>query len=420
MTQDPPTTGTAQPVLPFEGLVVIDLGQIYNGPYCALMFAHLGADVIKVESPRGELLRYRSDPGVESREFMMLNSSKRSLPLDLKSDDGRSTFLDLVDKADVLIENFSIGVMERLGLGYDTLHERNPRLVYAQGTGYGAEGPHAGLQAMDLTVQAIAGAMSTTGFPDGPPVKTGPAFMDFMAGIHLFGGAVSALYRRERTGEGSFVTASMYDSVVPTLASPLAASESGANVPERTGNRHSGLSVAPYNVYPTNDGYIAIFCVSNRHWRRLLACMESEHLLDDVRLATPHTRAKYIDEVDDLVAAWTSTHGKVDVASMLRTEGVPSAPVQTVAEVRHDPHLLANGMMQTVAHPVLGEVAVPGCAIRFDGPYPVSAPAPQLGADTDAILSGLLGYDSCRVKELLDSGATTNSGPIISNERESA
>ncbi len=338
----------------------------------------------------------------------MLNSSKRSLPIDLKTSDGRQIFLDLIDRADVLIENFSLGVMERLGLGADELMKRNPRLIYARGTGYGSEGVLSGLSAMDLTVQAIAGVISTTGFPDGKPVKTGPAFVDFMAGIHLFAAAVSALYQRERDGHGQLVQAAMYDTIVPTLASPMAAYESGKNAPERVGNRHSGLSVAPYNVYTAKDGYLAIFCVSNRHWRRLLTCMAREDLLDDPRFGTPHARAQNMDAVDELVETFTSTRTRAEIAEILREQDVPSAPVQTVGEVSNDEHLIQNGMIQTVRHRVLGEVTVPGCAIRLDGAPPVATAAPALGADTGDVLSQLLGYDAQRIQELVQAGITVS------------
>jgi formyl-CoA transferase len=402
---------------PFKDLLVLELGQIYNGPYCGLMFAHLGADVIKIESPRGELLRFREEPGVESREFMMLNSSKRSLTLDLKSDEGRTAFLELAAKADVLIENFSLGVMDRLGLGFDVLIALNPRLVYARGTGYGSDGIYSGYSAMDITVQALAGVISTTGFADGPPVKTGPAFVDFMAGIHLFSAAVSALYQREREGHGQLVEAAMYDSVVPTLASPMAAYQNGKASAERTGNRHSGLSVAPYNVYPTLDGYVSIFCVSNRHWRRLLAGMRAQHLLDDPRLARPHLRAQHMEEVDELVGAWTAKLTRDEVMAVLREEDVPSAPVQTIAEVTNDEHLIANRMIQTVNHWALGDVAVPGSAVRLEGGPPISRPAPALGADTDDILVKLLGYAPARVDELVERGVTTRAVTHEPNDR---
>lgn len=401
------TNDLGAPAQPLAGLRVLELGQIYNGPYCGLLFAHLGAEVIKIEAPRGELLRFRADPSVESREFLMLNSSKQSLPLDLKSETGRAVFLDLVERSDVVIENFSVGVMDRLALSYDRLRAQNPRIVYARGTGYGAEGPHANLQAMDLTVQAIAGVISSTGFADGPPVKTGPAFADFIAGVHLFAGAVAALYQRDRTGEGSLVETAMYDAVFPTLASPLSACLARDDVPERVGNRHSGLSVAPYNIYAASDGYVAIFCVSNRHWRRLAQCMGHPALLNDERFTTPYLRARHMDEIDAAVEAWTSTKSRAEVFERLAAAEVPGAPVQTVEEVARDPHLVGNGMSQTVEHPVLGSTVVPGSAIRFPGSPPICRLAPRLGEHTRTVLRNVLGYDDATIDGLAHDGVVT-------------
>ena len=184
----------------FDGVRVLELGQIYNGPYCGLLLAQLGADVIKIEPPGGEQLRFRSHQPVESHEFVMLNSNKRSVVLDLKTDAGRQALLDLVETADVLIENFAPGTMERLQLSPERLLEHNPRLVVASGKGYGSTGPYAHMSAMDITVQAMSGSASATGESDGPPTKAGAAFVDFSGGIHLFGAISAALFQRERTG----------------------------------------------------------------------------------------------------------------------------------------------------------------------------------------------------------------------------
>ena len=184
----------------FDGVRVLELGQIYNGPYCGLLLAQLGADVIKIEPPGGEQLRFRSHQPVESHEFVMLNSNKRSVVLDLKTDAGRQALLDLVETADVLIENFAPGTMERLQLSPERLLEHNPRLIVASGKGYGSTGPYAHMSAMDITVQAMSGSASATGEPDGPPTKAGAAFVDFSGGIHLFGAISAALFQRERTG----------------------------------------------------------------------------------------------------------------------------------------------------------------------------------------------------------------------------
>ena len=231
----------------FDGVRVLELGQIYNGPYCGLLLAQLGADVIKIEPPGGEQLRFRSHQPTESHEFVMLNSNKRSVVLDLKTDAGRQALLDLVETADVLIENFAPGTMERLELGPARLLEHNPRLIVASGKGYGSTGPYAHMSAMDITVQAMSGSAATTGEPGGPPTKAGASFVDFSGGIHLFGAIAAALFQRERTGRGQIVEVSMHDTIYPMLASSLGGLHNNPDreLPERTGNRHSGMAIAP-------------------------------------------------------------------------------------------------------------------------------------------------------------------------------
>jgi formyl-CoA transferase len=284
----------------FSDLVIIEMAHIYNGPYCGLLFAHLGAEVIKVEPPTGERLRSRARGDKDPHEFVMLNSNKKSIALDLKSEEGKDVLLRLVDKADVLIENYAPGTLDRLGLGPATLLKRNPRLVVASGKGYGTSGPYASMPAMDLTVQAMSGAISTTGFSDGAPVKTGPAFTDFSGGIHLFGGAMAALYDREKTGKGQVVEVSMHDTIYPMLTSALSMLYNSPDsvLPERTGNQHSGLGIAPYNVYQASDGWLAIICASDRHWRRLAEALGIHEAGDDPRFTDPVLRAENMDALD--------------------------------------------------------------------------------------------------------------------------
>ncbi|HEY4773490.1 MAG TPA: CoA transferase, partial [Xanthobacteraceae bacterium] len=240
--------------LPLAGLLVIDLGQIYAGPYCTFLMAMAGADIVKVEPPRtGENLRGRSSHG-EPLPFVLLNRNKRAVSLNLKDPRGRDLLIALARRADVLVENFAPGVLDRLGCGWRVLQAANPRLVYGSSTGYGLTGPKRDLLAMDLTVQAMSGVMSVTGFPEHPPVKAGPAFCDFAAGVHLFAGVLAALYERERTGLGRLVEVSMLEATLPTLSSNLAAwHASGGKAPPRTGNHHGSLAEAPYNVYPAAD-----------------------------------------------------------------------------------------------------------------------------------------------------------------------
>src|SRR5271166_2057311 len=243
--------------LPLQGVTVLDLGQIYNGPYASFLMATSGARVIKVEPPGGENMRRRAAVGGGAMlPFAMLNSNKEFVTVNLKSDAGRDLLLKMVRKADILIENFAPGVMDKLGVGPSQLLQENPRLIYAAGTGYGWSGPYRNSLAMDLTVQAMSGVMASTGFPDRPPVKSGAALCDFFGAVHLYGAAVSALFDAQRTGVGRFVEVAMLEAVYPTLSSALGLFHSlGNRNPPRTGNRHNGLAESPYNVYAAKDGW---------------------------------------------------------------------------------------------------------------------------------------------------------------------
>lgn len=391
-----------------DGIRVLELGQIYNGPYCGLLMAQLGADVIKVEPPGGERLRFRSTAGVETHEFLMLNSNKRSMPVDLKSPEGRDIIKEMTTHVDVIIENFAPGTMDRLGLAPKELLALNPRLIYASGKGYGSTGPYADMMAMDITVQAMAGAVASTGASDGPPMKAGPAFIDFSGGIHLYAAVMTALLQRERTGEGQLVEVSMHDTVYPMLASSLGGihNDPAKRLPERTGNRHSGLAVSPYNIYPATDGWLAIIAVSDKHFRGLVECAGREELLTDARFVDRKTRAQNMEALDAELAAWTCTRSRDDLARDLQAHSVPCAPVRTVREVDEDQHLIERGMIQYIEHPVKGKVPVPGCALRLDqSPVDALEVAPPLGNATDDVLTELCGFSPDAVARFRASGA---------------
>jgi crotonobetainyl-CoA:carnitine CoA-transferase CaiB-like acyl-CoA transferase len=374
----------------FDGIRVLELGQIYNGPYCGLLLAQLGADVIKIEPPGGEPLRFRSHQSSESHEFVMLNSNKQSVVLDLKTGAGRRALLDLVESADVLIENFAAGTMDRLQLGAERLLRHNPRLIVASGKGYGSTGPYAHMSAMDITVQAMSGSASATGDPDGPPTKSGAAFVDFSGGIHLFGAISAALFQRERTGRGQIVEVSMHDTIYPMMASSLGGLHNNPDreLPERTGNRHSGMAVAPYNIYPASDGWLAIICISERHWHGVATALGRRELIDDPRFHTEKDRVTNIDDVDEEVSSVTRTRPRADLVRDLQGAGVPCAPVKSIREVDTDEHLIQRGMIQFVEHPTRGRVPVPGCPLRLsDSPVAPLRAAPPLGASTEAIVA---------------------------------
>lgn len=375
---------------PLAGLRVIDLGQVYLGPYCGLMFALMGAEVIKVEPPGGDSIRGVAG-GRENPAAMMLNSSKQSVTLDLGSEDGRAALLALTDTADVLIENFRPGTMEKLGLGWETLSARNPRLVMGSGKGYAADSVYRDAPAMDFPIQALSGLMSVTGFPDGPPVKCGAAITDFLGGIHLFGGIMAALHARGNTGRGDFVQIAMQDVTHHALASNIS---SFLLAPEgfsdRAGNSQAVLKVAPYDLFPARDGQVAIMCLNDRHWDQLTRAMGRPDLADDPALAEGPARCARRAEVDGWVSEWTSSHTRSEIFAALSNAHVPGAPVRTLAEVVSDPDMRARGMIHDVAHPDLGTVPVPGLPMRFAGHTPVAPrPAPAAGADTARILTAL-------------------------------
>ncbi|HET6470198.1 MAG TPA: CoA transferase [Pseudomonadales bacterium] len=386
---------------PLAGIVVLDFGQIYNGPYCGFLLAMAGARVIKIESPQGESLRGRAERSSASYPFAMLNSNKDAITLNLKSERGRELLRGLVVKADVLLENFSPGTMDRLGVGADVLRVVNPRLIYAAATGFGRTGLHRDYLAMDITVQAMSGVMAITGDGDGAPLKAGPALCDFLGGIHLYSAIMTALFQRERTGAGAVVDVAMQDAVFPTLASAIGARYFLGRHPARTGNRHFALSLAPYNVYRARDGYVAIICIREGHWRNLVEAMRRPELLTDPRFADMAARAKNMDAVDATVEAWTSTLDKDAVFRITQAHDIICAPVQDLDDVLDDPHLHARGMLNRVHHPLLGDAVLPSTPLRFEGvePPPLRV-SRDLGADNEAVYGELLGLSPNEVARL--------------------
>jgi crotonobetainyl-CoA:carnitine CoA-transferase CaiB-like acyl-CoA transferase len=388
--------------LPLESVTVVDLGQIYNGSYATFLMAMAGARVVKIEPKDGEHLRRRASVGGAALPFAMLNSNKLSATLNLKTARGRELLFDMARRADVVLENFAPGTMDRLGCGWEALREENPRLVYASGSGYGLTGPYRDYPAMDLTVQAMAGVMSVTGFPDRPPVKAGPAICDFMGGVHLFGAVMTALFDRERTGTGRLVEVSMQEAVYASLSSNLGLyyGSDGA-VPVRTGNRHGGLAESPYNVYPTSDGYIAIICVGETHWKSLVKAMERPDLDGDPRFASLGRRVANMDRVDEIVSSFTSRYDKQALFELLMKHRVPCAPVRDLDEVVNDPHLHARGALAWIDHPTLGRIPVQRSPLRFHGAEPPPlVPSRRLGEDNRAVYGNWLGLSESAITEL--------------------
>lgn len=405
MSSDSPTRNCGNG--PLAGIKVLDLSQVYLGPYATFLMAKAGADVIKVEPLQGEPARRRADVGKSATfPFCMLNANKQSVTLNLKDEDGRALLIEMVKRADILVENFAPGVMDRLGVGWEVLHATNPRLIYASGTGYGLSGPDRDTLAMDLTVQAMSGVMSVTGEPDGPPLKAGPAFVDFISGVHLYGAVMTALYEREKIGRGRLVEVAMQDAVVPTMASNLGLMHNNPGATAgRTGNRHGGLSISPYNVYPCRDGYVAIICMAENHWLALCKAFAADDILSDPRFENNARRVENMQTADEIVKGWTMTKTRQELLDLARKFRFLCAPVRDLVEVMSDRHLMERGMLEWVDHPELGRVVLPNSPLRFHGTEPiVPKPSHKLGADNSDVYRSWLGLSPDRIAALRAAG----------------
>ena len=390
--------------MPLAGVTVLDFGQVYQGPYATLLMATGGADVIKIEPPQGEPLRRRAPPGKSTTfPIAMLNSNKRAITLNLKDPRGKELLFRMAAKGDVLLENFAPGVMDRLGVGWSVLHEINPRLIYASGSGYGLSGPDRDNLAMDLTIQAVSGLISVTGEPDRPPLKAGPAVVDFLSGIHLYAATVTALYERSVTGLGRLVEVAMEEAAYPTLTSQLEAYWRSGTVQPRTGNASHGR--VPINVYPARDGYVAMNLAVEEHWYNLLAAMGREELRDDPRFADNTARVANRDLVDATIAGWTRTLGKMEIFAIAKARRIPLAPVREVDEVMHDRHMHERGFLDDIVHDEIGPVTVPTSPLRYHGAdRRTTSPSPKLGQHNEDIYGGWLGLSAGEIAELKAGG----------------
>ena len=384
---------------PLSGITVLDLSHVYNGPYATFLMAMAGASVIKIEPFEGEHLRSRGNMGGAALPFAMLNSNKQPVTLNLKSPKGVALLKEMAQKSDILIENFAPGVLDRLGVGSAELHQVNPRLIYGSSSGYGKTGPYRDFPAMDLVMQAMSGVIDSTGYPDQPPVKAGAAICDFMAGIHLYGAVMTALYEREKTGKGRVVEVSMQDSVYASLASNLGMLHArGSMAPARTGNRHGGLGISPYNVYPTQDGFVVLNAPGDHHFRSILEVIGHADLKDDPQLTTRSARVQNVERVDQLIEDWTRHLSKYDVAKQMLALKVPCAPVRQLSEVMLDENMHEKGSLQWIDHPELGRVVLPHSPLIFEGlERKALEPSLPLGASNAQVFGDWLGYS---VKDL--------------------
>jgi CoA:oxalate CoA-transferase len=388
--------------LPLTGVRVLDLGHVFQGPYATFLMAMAGADVIKIEPPRGDMSRRRGRDG--DYPFRALNGCKRGIVLNLKTDRGRELLIELSRTADVLVENFAPAVMPRLGLRPEVFRKVNPRLIYASASGFGSTGPYAEKLALDLTIQAMGGLMSTTGELGGRPLKAGVPVADFMSGAHLYGAIATALYERERTGRGRAIEVSMLEALFATMLPAAGHAYESNHVPRRTGNRHVADSYVPFDTFETDDGWVSIACATDEHWVKLTEAMGRHDLRADESLRHLHGRIARIDDVTAAVADWTASRTREQISALCEKFRVPAAPLRDVLEVLADPHLHLRGFL-TRQPTDAGPVALPNSPMRYAGSdlRPLTS-SPSLGEHTDAVLSELCGLDDASLAALRREG----------------
>ncbi len=381
---------------PFSGLLVIDMTRVLAGPYCALLMAELGARVIKVEPPGrgddsraiGPFVKTKSG-GSKSGYFMSINRGKESIALDLKVPSERVIFEALLSRADVLIENYRGGTMEKLGYGWDTLKEKYPRLIYAAVTGFGHTGPYAKRPAYDIVAQAMGGIMSLTGHPGGPPTRVGSSMGDLTAGLFATTGIATALYDREKSGRGQKVDVGMMDSQVAILENAIARYVATGEVPRPLGSRHP--SIAPFAAFATEDKPIAIAAGNDELFARTARVLGREDLIEDARFRSNPLRVQHVDELAAELETALLRRPAAEWLKLLDAEGVPSAPINNVADVMADPQVAARNMIVTAQDPEIGPWRMQGNPIKLSAHEDPTtrAPAPDLDADRAAILKEL-------------------------------
>ena len=384
-------------ILPLDGVRVVDLTQVMGGPFCTMQLGDLGADVIKVEPPTGDLARSMGGEALRMRgddnaPFFALNRNKRSIVLDLTVDRDRDVFFALAQTADVLVESFRPGVMKRLGADYSTMSVRNPRLIYASISGFGQTGPYADRPGFDLIAQGMTGIMSVTGEPGGAPVKSGVPIADLSVGLFAVNGILAALIARGKTGRGQHIDASLFDSALAMAAWETTEYWASGETPQPMGSAHR-LS-APYQAFRTSDGYITLAALTRAQWQHLCSTIDRAALADDPRFATNAARMAnrpaLVAEIEAALAARTTE----DWVARMLAAGVPAGPIYDFAHVVSNPHTKARHMIEDVDHPVAGRIHTLGFPLKMSETPPRVRRAPPLLGEHSAEIRRELGMEA--------------------------
>jgi formyl-CoA transferase len=390
----------------FLGVRVLDLSRVLAGPFCGMLLADMGAEVIKLEIPgRGDDSRqFPPFVGEESMYYVNLNRGKRSITINLKTDEGKRLFVELVKRCDVVLENFRPGTMERLGLGYERLREANPRLVYAAISGFGQYGPYRERPGYDIIGQAMGGLLSITGWPDGPPTRSGTAIGDILSSLFCCVGILAALNIRERTGEGQMVDVSLVDSVFAALENIPQKFYVDGRVPGRIGNRYE--FVYPYDTFRAMDGWVVIGIANDVIWDRFIEATGLTRLGADTRFASNVLRVENNEALRPFIEEWTMCREKAAIVDLLNRHRVPSCPIYDIREASEDDHIGgARRMVTELDQPGLGAVKVQGNPVKMSETDPAPrGPAPSLGEDTFEVLRELLGVTREEYERLRERG----------------
>jgi crotonobetainyl-CoA:carnitine CoA-transferase CaiB-like acyl-CoA transferase len=385
-----------------DGIRVLDMTRVLAGPYCTLLLGDMGAEIIKIEVPGhgDDSRKYPPFIGEESAYFMNLNRNKKSLTLNLKAEKGKAVFMDLVKRADVLIENFRPGTLDVLGVGYATLKAVNANLVYSSISGFGHSGPYKDLPGYDIIGQAMGGIMSVTGWPDGPPSRTGTAIADILAGLCACIGILSSLIAIRNGCAGQKVDIALVDSVVSAMETIIQIYLVEKRIPQRTGNRYE--FIYPYDTFKAKDGWVVIAVGNNKLWEVFCDAIGTNHLLEDQKYKDNYDRVKAHVEIKRVVEEWTGTRTVREVVDYLLSKTIPCAPLYSVKDLVEDPHIAdARRMIREVEHPVAGRMKVIGSPINLsETPSEVTSPAPLLGQHNAEILKSILNYSEDRIEAL--------------------
>jgi formyl-CoA transferase len=391
---------------PLAGIRVLDLTRVLAGPYCTMFLGDLGAEVVKVEQPGvGDDTRGWGPPfaGGESAYFLCINRNKKSLTVDLKSPEGIALVRRLAERADVLIENFRPGAMERLGLGDDQLRGTNPKLIYASLSGFGADGPMADVPGYDLIVQAWGGLMSITGTAESGPLKVGVAIIDLVAGLMLGKSIAAALYAREKTGLGQKIDTSLLEAEVAVLINAGSNYLMNGKVPGRWGNAHP--TIVPYQSFQTADSYLVIGVASEGIWQRFCKAIGKTDLADDARFKKNADRVENREALINLLTEMFRSQSNEIWLRILNDAEVPCAPIQTIDQVFHAPQVLHRDMLVEVAHPTAGTVRMAGLPVKLSAtPASVRLPPPLLGEHSEQVLSSWLDMSADAIERLKKKG----------------